>query len=249
MAQPAHDGARVQRLPLGRAHAGRRRPRWRLRARIEARVQRYHATMRVMRHLFTPEGDADLVWRGGAPAAVGIRLRRHAGADRRAGPRRRAVPVTTLRRLHRLHAAAAAGGDLGSHGGRSATRLGFEPAHCGGQPRRGGSTARWQRPEWQTALDGVRDRLRGAADRVASRRRQRARTRGASLALHYRMAADRGAALELIDRSLEPIDPGLHVFGGKMVTRHRRGSGRRQAPRRCAACAAQPTRAPVPLPR
>ena len=42
--------------------------------------------------------------------------------------------------------------------------------------------------------------------------------KGASLALHYRLATDRGAAIELIDRLLDPIDPGLHVFGGKMVT-------------------------------
>jgi trehalose 6-phosphate synthase/phosphatase len=41
--QPAHGRARIQRIPLGRAHAGRRRP-LALRERIDARVQRHGAS-------------------------------------------------------------------------------------------------------------------------------------------------------------------------------------------------------------
>ena len=131
-------------------------------------------------------------------------------------PSQARVPITTLRRLHRLTQLL----PLAVISGRAVAdvrhRLGFEPAHLVGNhgaedPQQG------QRPEWQTALDGVRDRLRGAAAEL-KRAGVSVEDKGASLALHYRMAADHAAALELIDRSLEPIDPGLHVFGGKMVT-------------------------------
>ena len=68
--------------------------RWRLRARIEARVRRHqtrlsHGTGRstAMQHLFTPEGEGALAARACAGAAAGLRLRRHAGAHRRAARR------------------------------------------------------------------------------------------------------------------------------------------------------------------
>jgi trehalose 6-phosphate phosphatase len=41
--------------------------------------------------------------------------------------------------------------------------------------------------------------------------------KGASIALHYRLAHDREVAIETIGRVVEPAIKGLHVFGGKMV--------------------------------
>jgi trehalose 6-phosphate phosphatase len=170
--------------------------------------------MKVMRHLFTPEGDADLVWVVARQPLLAFDFDGTL-APIVALPSQARVPITTLRRLHRLTQLL----PLAVISGRAVAdvrhRLGFEPAHLVGNhgaedPQQG------QRPECSCA-DGVRDRLRGAAAEL-QRAGVSVEDKGASLALHYRMAADHAAALELIDRSLEPIDPGLHVFGGKMVT-------------------------------
>jgi len=171
--------------------------------------------MKVMRHLFTPEGDADLIWVVARQPLLAFDFDGTL-APIVARPSQARVPVTTLRRLHRL----AQQLPLAVISGRTVAdlrrRLGFEPAHIVGNhgaedPQQG------QRPEWQAALDGVRDRLRSVAAEL-QRAGVSVEDKGASLALHYRLAADHGAAVELIDRVLEPIDPGLHVFGGKMVT-------------------------------
>ncbi len=41
--------------------------------------------------------------------------------------------------------------------------------------------------------------------------------KGYSVALHYRLAADRAAAQRCIESLLRELDPGLHFFGGKFV--------------------------------
>ena len=41
--------------------------------------------------------------------------------------------------------------------------------------------------------------------------------KGYSIALHYRLATDRGAAQRCIEALLRELDPGLHFFGGKCV--------------------------------
>lgn len=41
--------------------------------------------------------------------------------------------------------------------------------------------------------------------------------KGLSIALHYRLATDRGAAQRAIEAALAPLPEGLKVFGGKMV--------------------------------
>jgi len=71
----------------------------------------------------------------------------------------------------------------------------------------------WQ---WHCALDGVRARLRQAAAALL-RAGVTVEDKGASMALHYRRAPDRVAAMAAIDRALQPIEPGVQVFGGKMV--------------------------------
>ncbi|HEU5295297.1 MAG TPA: trehalose-phosphatase [Burkholderiaceae bacterium] len=168
-----------------------------------------------MRHLFTPEGDADLAWVvahqpllafdfDGTLAPIVTR------------PSQARVPVTTLRRLHRLTQRL----PLAVISGRTVAdlqrRLGFTPAHVVGN--HGAEDPQLaQHPEWRAALDGLRGRLRGAAAEL-QRAGVTVEDKGASLALHYRVAHDRVAALELIDRLLDPLDAGLHAFGGKMVT-------------------------------
>jgi trehalose 6-phosphate phosphatase len=167
-----------------------------------------------MRHLFSPEGDADLAWVVAREPLLAFDFDGTL-APIVARPSQARVPTTTLRRLHRLTQQL----PLAVISGRTVAdlrgRLGFEPAHVVGNhgaedPQHG------QRPEWQTVLDGVRERLRLAAAEL-QRVGVGVEDKGASLALHYRLAPDRAAATALIDRLLDPIEPGLHVFGGKMV--------------------------------
>ena len=123
-----------------------------------------------------------------------------------ARPSQARVPVTTLRRLHRLTQQL----PLAVISGRTVAdlqrRLGFEPAHVVGN-HGAEDPHREQRLEWHAVLDGVRDRLRRAAAEL-QRAGVSVEDKGASLALHYRLAADRGAAIELIDRLLDALDPG-----------------------------------------
>jgi trehalose 6-phosphate phosphatase len=94
-------------------------------------------------------------------------------------------------------------------------RLGFEPTHLVGN--HGAEDPHHAHPpQWSAALDGLRERLLGSAAPL-QRAGVSVEDKGASLALHYRLADDPAAAVELIERTLDPLDPGLHVFGGKMV--------------------------------
>ena len=70
--------------------------------------------------------------------------------------------------------------------------------------------------ELSAALDALRARVLAMAAEL-QRAGVQVEDKGASLALHYRLAADRTVALEAIGRALEACDTGLHVFGGKMV--------------------------------
>ena len=153
-------------------HAGRRRALAHARAHRGARAA-LHATMRAMRHLFTPRRRRRSGLGDGAPAAVGLRLRRHAGADRRAavagaGAGHHAAAAAPT------DAAAAAGRDLGPHGGRPAAPPRLRAGARRGQPRRGGSATRAA----AGVAGGARWRARSAAlgrRRAATGRRQRRR--------------------------------------------------------------------------
>jgi len=168
-----------------------------------------------MRSLFTPEGESDLAWLMARHPLLAFDFDGTL-APIVALPTQARVPVTTLRRLHRLTQQL----PLAVISGRTVAdlrhRLGFEPAHVVGN-HGAEDPQHEQRPEWQAVLDGVRDRLHRAAAELR-RAGVSVEDKGASLALHYRLAADRAAAIGLIDRLLDPLDPGLHVFGGKMVT-------------------------------
>ncbi|HEY6513924.1 MAG TPA: trehalose-phosphatase [Burkholderiaceae bacterium] len=167
-----------------------------------------------MRHLFSAEGESDLAWLVERRPLLAFDFDGTL-APIVARPSQARVPITTLRRLHRLTQQLPLAVISGRTVADLRSRLGFEPAHVVGShgaedPQHG------ERPEWHAALDGVRDRLRGAGAEL----RQAGvsvEDKGASLALHYRLAPDRAAAAALIDRLLEAADPDLHVFGGKMV--------------------------------
>lgn len=168
-----------------------------------------------MQHLFTPEGEADLV---AVVAQHPLLAFDFDGtlAPIVARPSNARVPIATLRRLQRL----AARLPLAVISGRKVSdlrrRLGFEPVQVVGNHGAEG-LRRDALPEWQAALDGLRVRLRDAAGAL-QRCGVSVEDKGASLALHYRLAPERDAAIALINGLLRPLDSHLHVFGGKMVT-------------------------------
>lgn len=94
-------------------------------------------------------------------------------------------------------------------------RLQFEPAYVIGNH---GAEDPAMPPDQDHAqvLDGFRMRLKGARvllDQVGVV----VEDKGASLALHYRLARDRHAASNAIAGLLARLDPGLKAFGGKFV--------------------------------
>ena len=168
-----------------------------------------------MRPVFTPEGEADLARTVAQQPLLAFDFDGTL-APIVSRPTDARVPLATLRRLRRLKQRL----PLAVISGRTVAdlqrRLGFEPDHVVGN--HGAEDARvGVLPEWRAALDGLRERLRGAAVEL-----QRAgisvEDKGASMALHYRLAHDHREAVDMIGQVLQPIDPGLHVFGGKMVT-------------------------------
>jgi len=168
-----------------------------------------------MQYLFTPAGDADLIAVMTHQPLLAFDFDGTL-APIVARPSNARVPIATLRRLRRLTHWAPLAVISGRKVDDLRPRLGFEPTHVVGN-HGAEDPQRAHPPEWRAALDGVRERLRAAAPQL-----QNAgvgiEDKGASLALHYRTADDPAAALVLISRLLDPLDPGLHVFGGKMVT-------------------------------
>jgi trehalose 6-phosphate phosphatase len=168
-----------------------------------------------MRPVFTPEGEADLARTVAQQPLLAFDFDGTL-APIVARPTDARVPLATLRRLRRLKQRL----PLAVISGRTVAdlerRLGFEPDHVVGNHGAEDSVAGVP-SEWRAALDDLRERLGGAA--VALQRAGvSVEDKGASMALHYRQAADRRQALDLIGKLLYPIDPKLHVFGGKMVT-------------------------------
>jgi trehalose 6-phosphate phosphatase len=171
-------------------------------------------TLLTMRHLFTAAGEVDLA------ATVARRPLLAFDFDGtlapivgRPGDAR--VPIAVLRRLkrlaHRLPIAVISGRAVDD----LRHRLGFEPTFLvGNHGAEDPSLA--HRPELKRALDGLRQRVQQFASELV-RLSVQVEDKGESMALHYRLAIDRGAALEVIDRLLQPTNAGLHVFGGKMV--------------------------------
>jgi trehalose 6-phosphate phosphatase len=167
-----------------------------------------------MRHLFTPAGEADLA------ATMARRPLLAFDFDGTlapivARPVDARVPVATLRRLKRLALrlpmaviSGRAVDDLRHH-------LGFEPTFDAGNHGAEDPTLA-HRPELSAALDGLRARVLVHAAQLEQAGVQ-VEDKGASMALHYRLALDRTFATDAIGRLLQPADAGLRVFGGKMV--------------------------------
>ena len=167
-----------------------------------------------MRHLFTAEGESELASLVARQPLLAFDFDGTL-APIVARPELARVPVATLRRLRQL----AQRLSLAVISGRSVadlrSRLGFEPAYVVGS--HGAEDPHQDHPAaWSTSLAGLRERARRAAGEL-QHAGVSVEDKGASLALHYRRAADRTAARAAIERLLHPLDPQLHVFGGKMV--------------------------------
>jgi trehalose 6-phosphate phosphatase len=167
-----------------------------------------------MRHLFTAAGEADLA------ATIARRPLLAFDFDGTLSPIvsrpiDARVPIATLRRLkrlaHRLPLAVISGRAVDD----LRHRLGFEPTFLAGN--HGAEDPELShRPELRAALDALRARVLEMAMEL-KRAGVQVEDKGASMALHYRLANDRSAAVEAIGRALDPCESGLHVFGGKMV--------------------------------
>lgn len=94
-------------------------------------------------------------------------------------------------------------------------RLPFEPWRIvGSHGAEFGETTRVD--EARIALDAARLRLQDSAEAL-QRHGVWIEDKGASIALHYRLAADRPAAAQAVSRALSKLPAGLTVFGGKLV--------------------------------
>jgi trehalose 6-phosphate phosphatase len=167
-----------------------------------------------MRKLFTPAGEADLV------ATVARRPLLAFDFDGTlapivARPTDARVPIATLQRLkrlaHRLPTAVISGRAVDDlhH------RLGFQPDFIVGNHGAEDPAVAHQ-SELRAALDDLRARALTLADDLRQAGVQ-VEDKGASIALHYRRAPDRAAAMDAIGRLLGPAEAGLRTFGGKMV--------------------------------
>lgn len=171
--------------------------------------------MATIKHLFGPAGQADLA---NAVAQRPLLAFDFDGtlAPIVARPADARMPVATLRRLRlvsqHLPVAVISGRALDD----LRRRIGIDSAHLVGN--HGAEDPHLPQPlQLRSELDGVRARLRLAGDELL-RAGVAVEDKGVSVALHYRAARDRLAARATIDRALQPLEPGVQVFGGKMVT-------------------------------
>ncbi len=95
-------------------------------------------------------------------------------------------------------------------------RLGFEPRYLIGSHGAEDEADPAAALRLAAALAPVRARLQ-AQQAPLSAAGVMVEDKGASLALHYRLACDHRRALQAIDAVLAGAAPGLHVFGGKCV--------------------------------
>jgi len=95
------------------------------------------------------------------------------------------------------------------------TRLGFEPQYVIGNHGAEDPNLPRQAQDSQP-LDALRQRIAAHADDLAAAGVS-VEDKRLSLALHYRLASDPGAALVSIEALLQGIEPSLKRFGGKCV--------------------------------
>jgi trehalose 6-phosphate phosphatase len=95
------------------------------------------------------------------------------------------------------------------------SRLGFEPRYIVGN-HGAEDEDRGPPPDAAHALDTLRRRIEGQSDTLRAHGVD-VEDKRYSLALHYRLAPDAGAALVCIEDLLQGMEPGLRRFGGKCV--------------------------------
>ncbi|MDQ6681500.1 MAG: trehalose-phosphatase [Pseudomonadota bacterium] len=167
-----------------------------------------------MRHLFTPDGEQAL-------QAV-MRLRPILGFDFDGTlapivdrPERVSVPEAVSTALARLAQDLPVAIITGRSVADVRPRLGFEPRYVIGN--HGAEDADIGPPSAASqALDALRHRIAAGAQALAAAG-VAVEDKAFSLALHYRLAVDAGAALVAIEALLQGIEPALKRFGGKCV--------------------------------
>jgi trehalose 6-phosphate phosphatase len=167
-----------------------------------------------MKHLFTPEGEAALAAAlarqpllafdfDGTLAAIVAR------------PEDARVPVAVVRRLEQLSRLLPLAIITGRSVDDVSERLDFRPRFIVGNHGAEGP-CREAPGDWAVLLQPLRDRLRMRADELAAIG-VAVEDKQYSVAMHYRLARDRGSAFGLITRLVANLGPGLKVFGGKLV--------------------------------
>jgi trehalose 6-phosphate phosphatase len=167
-----------------------------------------------MKHLFTPEGEQalDAVMRLHPILAFDFDGTLAPIVDR---PEEAQVPATVSRGLARLAQRLPVAIITGRNVADVRPRLGFEPRYVIGNhgaedPEIGPpSTAGQALDVLRRRVDAAAERLRHAGVEIEDKR--------LSLAFHYRLAPDPGAALVCIEELLQGIEPALGRFGGKCV--------------------------------
>jgi len=167
-----------------------------------------------MKHLFTPEGEQAL-------QAV-MRLRPLLAFDFDgtlapivARPDEARVPEGVSRGLAELAGHLPVAVITGRSVADVRPRLGFEPRYLIGNHGAEDPDAP-ERAHASPALDALRQRIAGHAAELAAAG-VAVEDKRFSIALHYRLAADAGAALVCIEALLRGIEPALRRFGGKCV--------------------------------
>ena len=126
------------------------------------------------------------------------------------------VPASVSRRLDRLAKRLPVAIVTGRAVADVRTRLGFEPRYVVGSHGAEDTGPAETLGGRRAALDGVRRQLHARAAALAALG-VLVEDKDLSIALHFRAARDREAAREAIMRALTPADPGLRIFGGKLV--------------------------------
>lgn len=168
----------------------------------------------MMRHLFSVSGEAALLeaMRGAPLLAFDFD---GTLAPIVARPDEAKVPIPVAQRLQRLSELLTVVIISGRRADDIEHRLLFKPAHIVGNhgaedPAEAASDAA------VLTLQGLRQRLHGAQG-VLDQAGVWLEDKGASIALHYRLARDRDVARQVIEQALQGLENGLRRFSGKMV--------------------------------
>ncbi|MET0518134.1 MAG: trehalose-phosphatase [Burkholderiaceae bacterium] len=175
-----------------------------------------------MKHLFSPAGEAALLATMAAQPLLAFDFDGTL-APIVARPDDARVPMPVAQRLQRLAERLTVVIITGRRLDDVEHRLLFKPAHIVGNhgaedPADADAAVPGEAPGGPAtrALDGLRGRLQQALPQLAAAG-VTLEDKGASIALHYRLARDRALAQRSLQQLLQPLEPGLRRFSGKMV--------------------------------